>query len=161
MLSKLFKLSRPWRLFSLNYLPVLFFITDERRLRQAASTNNVDQVAALLDSGVNPNCIDEQRRSSLHLAACKGYCDIVRFGIVYSSLGSLLYIENNWCFSLHSFHWCVVPICSYNSSIRSSSSLYHFLPLLTSSRVFYFLIQHELFPFPFILFTHFTFTIAF
>ncbi|XP_069701388.1 ankyrin repeat domain-containing protein 54-like [Periplaneta americana] len=51
---------------------------DERRLRQAASTNNVEQVAALLDSGVDPNCRDEQRRSPLHLAACRGYSEVVR-----------------------------------------------------------------------------------
>jgi ankyrin repeat protein len=67
------------------YLSVLFFIPDERRLRQAASTNNVDQVAALLGSGVNPNCIDDQHRSPLHLAACRGYCDIVR-SVIFSPL---------------------------------------------------------------------------
>jgi hypothetical protein len=72
------------------YLSVSFLIPDERRLRQAVSTNNVDQVAALLGSGVNPNCVDHQHRSPLHLAACRGYCDIVRSVIWFPSL-SILY----------------------------------------------------------------------
>ncbi|KAJ9579829.1 hypothetical protein L9F63_004501, partial [Diploptera punctata] len=51
---------------------------DERRLRHAAYTNNVDLVAALLDSGVNPNACDEAYRSPLLIAACRGYSQVVR-----------------------------------------------------------------------------------
>lgn len=51
---------------------------DMRRLHRAASTNNVNLMETLLCSGVNPNCKDDQSRSSLHLAACRGYHDIVR-----------------------------------------------------------------------------------
>ncbi|PNF30196.1 hypothetical protein B7P43_G08420 [Cryptotermes secundus] len=51
---------------------------DTRRLHLAASTNNVNLMETLLRSGVNPNCKDDQSRSSLHLAACRGYHDIVR-----------------------------------------------------------------------------------
>ncbi|XP_047111020.1 ankyrin repeat domain-containing protein 54-like isoform X1 [Schistocerca piceifrons] len=50
----------------------------ERKLRHACSTNNLDLVQALLDMGVNPNCYDDQRRSPLHLAACRGYADVVK-----------------------------------------------------------------------------------
>jgi hypothetical protein len=60
-----------------------FLITDTRRLHLAASTNNVNLMETLLRSGVNPNCKDDQSRSSLHLAACRGYQDIVRFVIVF------------------------------------------------------------------------------
>ncbi|GFG35178.1 hypothetical protein Cfor_12754 [Coptotermes formosanus] len=49
-----------------------------RRLRRAVSTNDVERVAALLADGADPNCVDGQQRSVLHLAACRGYCDIVR-----------------------------------------------------------------------------------
>lgn len=51
---------------------------NERRLRYAASTNNVEQVEALLNSGVHPNGSDDQFRSPLHLSACRGYTDVVR-----------------------------------------------------------------------------------
>ncbi|XP_046988448.1 ankyrin repeat domain-containing protein 54 [Schistocerca americana] len=51
---------------------------NERKLRHACSTNNLDLVQALLDMGVNPNCYDDQRRSPLHLAACRGYADVVK-----------------------------------------------------------------------------------
>lgn len=57
----------------------LFLIAAGRRLCRAVSTNDVERVAALLADGANPNCTDCQQRSVLHLAACRGYCDIVRF----------------------------------------------------------------------------------
>jgi len=53
-------------------------IAAARRLCRAVSTNDVERVAALLANGANPNCTDCQQRSVLHLAACRGYCDIVR-----------------------------------------------------------------------------------
>ncbi|KAJ9591173.1 hypothetical protein L9F63_002290 [Diploptera punctata] len=58
--------------------PEWWLLFYERRLRQAASTNNVDLVAAILDGGVNPNACDEQGRSPLHLAACGGYSEVAR-----------------------------------------------------------------------------------
>jgi hypothetical protein len=60
-----------------------FLLTDARRLHIAASTNNVNMMETLLRSGVDPNCKDVQSRSSLHLAACRGYHDIVRFVVVF------------------------------------------------------------------------------
>ncbi|XP_066992127.1 ankyrin repeat domain-containing protein 54 [Anabrus simplex] len=51
---------------------------DERKLRYAALTNDVDRLTQLLEKGVNPNCCDAHKRTPLHLASCKGYCDIVR-----------------------------------------------------------------------------------
>jgi hypothetical protein len=47
-------------------------------------------VAALLADGANPNCTDCQQRSVLHLAACRGFCDIVRFVTVFPSVSMLL-----------------------------------------------------------------------
>lgn len=65
------------------------FIAAVRRLCRAVSTNDVERVAALLDDGANPNCTDCQQRSVLHLAACRGYCDIVRFVSVSLSVSTL------------------------------------------------------------------------
>lgn len=67
-----------------------FFIAAARRLRRAVSTNDVERVAALLADGANPNCTDCQQRSVLHLAACRGYCDIVRFVTVSPFVSMLL-----------------------------------------------------------------------
>jgi hypothetical protein len=50
----------------------------------------VERVAALLADGVNPNCTDHLQRSVLHLAACRGYCDIVRFVTVFPSVSLIL-----------------------------------------------------------------------
>ncbi|GLH14473.1 hypothetical protein R5R35_009265 [Gryllus longicercus] len=58
---------------------------EEHKLRSAASTNNVDQVADLLHSGVNPNCCDHQHRTPLHLAACRGYGSVVRLLLEYGA----------------------------------------------------------------------------
>lgn len=55
----------------------IFVTIKERRLRQAASTCNIDLLTRLLESGTNPNCADEHKRSPLHLAACRGYTTIV------------------------------------------------------------------------------------
>ena len=67
-----------------------FLIAAARRLCRAVSTNDVERVAALLANGANPNCTDCQQRSVLHLAACRGYCDIVRFVTVSPSVSMLL-----------------------------------------------------------------------
>eukprot|EP00918_Siedleckia_nematoides_P046174 GHVU01101250.1.p1 GENE.GHVU01101250.1~~GHVU01101250.1.p1 ORF type:complete len:307 (-),score=36.67 GHVU01101250.1:552-1418(-) len=52
-------------------------IYDEKRLRRAVSENDYKTVEELLDSGVDPCCMDDKRRTPLHLSASKGYSDIV------------------------------------------------------------------------------------
>ena len=49
----------------------------ERKARLAANTNNTESLSRLLDSGVNPNSVDEFKRSALHFAAAKGYTEVV------------------------------------------------------------------------------------
>lgn len=49
----------------------------ERRMRAAAATNNTIMMKQLLNSGVSPNHHDEQGRTPLHLASCRGYTEIV------------------------------------------------------------------------------------
>lgn len=57
-----------------------FFLTlsDDRRLRTAASTNNVEKLNELLESGANPNSADENGRTALHFACCRGYSEVVK-----------------------------------------------------------------------------------
>lgn len=43
------------------------------------STNNTQTVAVLLNSGVSPNAADEFKRAPLHLAACRGYIQILQY----------------------------------------------------------------------------------
>jgi len=50
----------------------------ERRLCRAVSMNDTATVCQLLRQGVSASCYDSQRRSPLHLAACKGYDHLVR-----------------------------------------------------------------------------------
>ncbi|XP_047495921.1 ankyrin repeat domain-containing protein 54-like [Penaeus chinensis] len=50
----------------------------ERKLRIAASLNNVETVEQLLREGVNPKVTDDKERSALHIAASKGYTDIAK-----------------------------------------------------------------------------------
>ncbi|XP_071454793.1 uncharacterized protein [Hetaerina americana] len=57
----------------------------ERKLRIAASTNNVEEVRRLLNNAINPNCYDNHRRSPLHLSACRGYADVVRALLEYGA----------------------------------------------------------------------------
>lgn len=52
-------------------------LANERKLRFAASTCNVELLCEMLDRGTNPNCYDEHKRSPLHLAACRGYGDVI------------------------------------------------------------------------------------
>jgi len=49
----------------------------ERKLRQAASTNNTELMYNLIAKGVNVNASDEQQRTALHFAATKGYSEVV------------------------------------------------------------------------------------
>ena len=50
----------------------------ERRLRTACSVNNIELVENLLNLGVDPKSVDEMQRSPLHIAASKGYTEIVK-----------------------------------------------------------------------------------
>ena len=50
----------------------------ERKLRLAANTNDLDRLKTLLDSGIDPKSCDEFLRTALHLAASKGYTEVVR-----------------------------------------------------------------------------------
>lgn len=52
-------------------------LANERKLRFAASTSNIELLCEMLDRGTSPNCSDEHKRSPLHLAACRGYGDII------------------------------------------------------------------------------------
>lgn len=40
--------------------------------------NDTGRVGELLQQGVNPNCYDWQERTPLHLAASRGYAQMVR-----------------------------------------------------------------------------------
>ena len=53
-------------------------IVGERKLRLAANTNDLDRLKTLLDSGIDPKSCDEFLRTALHLAASKGYTEVVR-----------------------------------------------------------------------------------
>lgn len=60
-----------------HHVPYIRNLSNERKLRLAASLSNVEVLIRLLDAGVNPNCTDEYQRSSLHLSASRGYTDVV------------------------------------------------------------------------------------
>lgn len=45
----------------------------DTRLRMAASTNNIEAVAKVLDAGADPSGADAHGRTPLHLSACRGY----------------------------------------------------------------------------------------
>lgn len=73
----------------------IFAESTGRKLRYAASTNNIELLTRVLESGADPNASDEYKRSPLHLAACRGYIQIVqqllKFGAnpnVVDSLGN-------------------------------------------------------------------------
>lgn len=52
-------------------------ITLPQRMRRAAATNNIDMMKELLRNQT-PNCFDDQGRTPLHYAACRGYTEMVR-----------------------------------------------------------------------------------
>lgn len=62
-----------------------FTQANERKLRLAASTCNIELVTKLLNEGTNPNNFDEHGRSPLHLASCRGYVDIVEKLLEYNA----------------------------------------------------------------------------
>ena len=59
-------------------LMFIFHVVGHRKLRLAANTNDVDRLRTLLESGIDPRSSDEFQRTALHLAASKGYTEIVR-----------------------------------------------------------------------------------
>lgn len=71
----------------------IFAESTGRKLRYAASTNNVELLTRVLESGADPNAADEYKRSPLHLSACRGYIQIVqqllKFGANPNVLDSL------------------------------------------------------------------------
>lgn len=83
--SKSFKM-RP-RMKRLMYCSYNNIITESnnRKLRTAASTCNIELLNRILDSGGNPNAADEYNRSPLHLAACRGYIPIVQQLLKYGA----------------------------------------------------------------------------
>ncbi|XP_034103450.1 ankyrin repeat domain-containing protein 54 [Drosophila sulfurigaster albostrigata] len=93
--SKSFKMRpRMKRLMYCSYNNILTE-SNNRKLRTAASTCNIELLNRILESGGNPNAADEYNRSPLHLAACRGYIPIVqqllKFGAnpnVIDSLGN-------------------------------------------------------------------------
>uniref|UniRef100_A0A1A9WYB4 ANK_REP_REGION domain-containing protein n=1 Tax=Glossina brevipalpis TaxID=37001 RepID=A0A1A9WYB4_9MUSC len=56
----------------------IFAESTARKLRFAASTNNMELLTRSLESGADPNDADELKRSPLHLATCRGHFEIVR-----------------------------------------------------------------------------------
>lgn len=59
--------------------------SNNRKLRTAASTCNIELLNRILESGGNPNAADEFNRSPLHLAACRGYIPIVQQLLKYGA----------------------------------------------------------------------------
>lgn len=55
------------------------------RLRLAASTCNTELLTRMLEKGTDPNSSDGHKRSSLHLAACRGYDEIVYLLLRYGA----------------------------------------------------------------------------
>jgi len=51
-------------------------LENERKLRMAASLNDLELLQKLLNDGINPKCCDSRQRAPLHLAACKGHSQI-------------------------------------------------------------------------------------
>lgn len=56
---------------------MFIFSKDETRLRRAAGSGCFQMVQKLLEMGIDPNSADEMGRTPLHVAACKGFSDIV------------------------------------------------------------------------------------
>ncbi|XP_012259130.1 ankyrin repeat domain-containing protein 54-like [Athalia rosae] len=60
------------------WLPPLEGPLNERKMRLAAATNNIEMISRILANGVSPNNRDDQGRSPLHIAASRGYTEVVR-----------------------------------------------------------------------------------
>ncbi|XP_050311621.1 ankyrin repeat domain-containing protein 54-like [Anthonomus grandis grandis] len=60
-------------------------IKQEFRLVRAVSLNNTNEVKRMLDQGVSPNSMDNERRSALHVAVSKGYSEIVKLLLHYGA----------------------------------------------------------------------------
>ncbi|KAJ8683242.1 hypothetical protein QAD02_019034 [Eretmocerus hayati] len=59
---------------------------NERKMRLAASTNNIELMQMLLKAGVSPNNHDESaNRTPLHLAASRGYTEMVSLLLSYGA----------------------------------------------------------------------------
>ncbi|XP_032677840.1 poly [ADP-ribose] polymerase tankyrase-2-like isoform X2 [Odontomachus brunneus] len=58
---------------------------NERRMRLAAATNDVDTVKELLRNNVSPNNHDVEGRTPLHHAACRGYSEIVHLLLAHGA----------------------------------------------------------------------------
>ncbi|CAD6242405.1 GSCOCG00009485001-RA-CDS [Cotesia congregata] len=56
-----------------------------RKMRFAAATNNTELLTRLLEKGVSPNNHDDQGRSPLHLASCRGFTEIVKLLLDYGA----------------------------------------------------------------------------
>ncbi|EDW17198.1 ankyrin repeat domain-containing protein 54 [Drosophila mojavensis] len=83
--SKSFKMRpRMKRLMYCSYNNILTE-SNNRKLRTAASTCNIELLNRILESGGNPNAADEFNRSPLHLAACRGYIPIVQQLLKYGA----------------------------------------------------------------------------
>ncbi|KAL7731919.1 hypothetical protein ACLKA6_016971 [Drosophila palustris] len=83
--SKSFKMRpRMKRLMYCSYNNILTE-SNNRKLRTAASTCNIELLNRILESGGNPNAADEYNRSPLHLAACRGYIPIVQQLLKYGA----------------------------------------------------------------------------
>lgn len=83
--SKSFKMRpRVKRLMYCSYNNILTE-SNNRKLRTAASTCNIELLNRILESGGNPNAADEYNRSPLHLAACRGYIPIVQQLLKYGA----------------------------------------------------------------------------
>lgn len=63
---------------SLTYNAIPRNIIDEKKLRQAVNKDDFERVRLLLEEGVDASCVDEKKRSALHIAASKGNAEIVR-----------------------------------------------------------------------------------
>ena len=59
-------------------LTQLIVFPDDRRLRTAANAKNIPILSKLLEAGTDPNAADDLGRTALHIAACKGYSEVVR-----------------------------------------------------------------------------------
>ncbi|KAH0560354.1 ankyrin repeat domain-containing protein 54-like [Cotesia glomerata] len=77
--ASLFWSQKPRRLNS------IYGASSGRKMRFAAATNNTELLTRLLEKGVSPNNHDDQGRSPLHLASCRGFTEIVKLLLDYGA----------------------------------------------------------------------------